>query len=82
MELLIEIEIVACKLLIYGDSKEILTIKVYQTNEKKYKYHIRKAGFYEMLKTLREKLSVRLKVKETMAGLPSEHEILVDRLHL
>ena len=82
MELFIEIEIVGCRLLIYGDSKEILTIKVYQNNEEKYNYHMRKVGFYEVLKILREKLRVGLKVKETMVGLSSEDEILVDGLQL
>ena len=38
MELLIEREIVGSKLVIYGDSKEIIPIKVYQNNEEKYKY--------------------------------------------
>ena len=76
MELLIEIEIVGCKLLIYGDSKEILAIKVYQNNEEKYNYRMRKVGFYEMVKILREKLRVGLKVKETMAGLSNYRTLL------
>ena len=79
MELLIEIE---SNLLIYGDSKEILMIKVYQNNEEEYNYHMCKVGFYEMLKIVREKLRIGLKVKETMAGLSSEHDILVDGLQL
>ena len=63
-----EIELVGSKLSIFGDDRENLTIKVYKNNEEKYKYRMRKAGFHELLKLLREKVGVGLKVKEMMSG--------------
>ena len=77
-----EIELVGSKLSIFGDDRENLTIKVYQNNEEKHNYCMRKAGFYELLKLLREKTGVGIKAKETMSGLRSYHEILVDGMQL
>ena len=43
---------------------------------------MRKAGFYEMLSMLRKELRIGVKVIETMTGLQSKHEILVDGLEI
>ena len=43
---------------------------------------MRKAGCYELLKLLREKIGVGIKVKERMSGFKSYHEILVDCMQL
>ena len=43
---------------------------------------MRKAGFYEMLLLLRKEVKIGVKVIETMTGLQSKHEILVDGLEI
>ena len=77
MECLVELEIVGKKMMVYGDGREIITIKV-----KEEKIRMRKAGFYEMLLMLRKELKIGVKVIETMTGLQSKHEIFVDGLEI
>ena len=77
MECLVELEIVGKKMMVYGDGREIITIKVEEE-----KIRMRKAGFYEMLLMLRKELKIGVKVLETMTGLQSKHEILVDGLEI
>ena len=77
MECLVELEIVGKKMMVYGDGREIITIKVEEE-----KIRMRKAGFYEILLMLRKKLKIGVKVIETMTGLQSKHEILVNGLEI
>ena len=78
IEFFIDLEIVGGKLSIFGGEKDILTIIVQYKNEEKCSYRIRKWGFYEILKILREKIRVGIKVKEMMSGPTSFYEINVD----
>ena len=59
------------------DGREIITSKVEEE-----KIRMRKAGFYEMLLLLQKELKIGVKVIETMTGLQSKHEILVDGLEI
>ena len=77
MECLVELEIVGKKMMVYGDGREVITITVEEE-----KVRMRKAGFYEMLSMLRKELKIGVKVIETMTGLQSKHEILVDGLEI
>ena len=64
-------------MLVYGNGREVITIKVEEE-----KIRMPKAGFYEMLSMLLKELSVGVKVIETMMGLQSKHEILVEGLEI
>ena len=77
MECLLELEIVGKKMMVYGDGREVITITVEEE-----KTRMRKAGFYEMLSMLQKEVGVGVKVIETMMGLQSKHEILVDGLEI
>ena len=77
MECLVELEIVGKRMMVYGDGREIIRIKVEEE-----KIRMRIAGFYDMLSMLREELKIGVKVIETMTGLQSKHEILVNGLEI
>ena len=77
MECLVELEIVGKKMMVYGDGREVITIKVEEE-----KIRMRKAEVYKMLSMLRKEIGVGVKVIETMMGLQSKHEILVDGLEI
>ena len=77
MECLVELEIVGKKIMVYGDGREVITIKVEEE-----KIIMRKAGFYEMLSMLRQEIGVGVMVIETMMGLQSKHETFVDGLEI
>ena len=77
MECLIELENVGKKMMVYGDAREVITIKVEEE-----KIRMQKAGFYEILSLLRKELKIGVKVIETMTGLQSKHEILMDGLEI
>ena len=64
-------------MMVYGDGREVIASKVEEE-----KIRMRKAGFYELLTMLQKELKVGVKVIETMTGLQSKHEILVDGMEI
>ena len=49
MECLVELEIAGRKMMVYGDSRDMITIKIEEE-----KIRMRKSGFYKMLLMLRK----------------------------
>jgi len=64
-------------MVVYGESREILTIEVEDE-----KIKMKKAGFYEILSILGKQLTVGVKVIQTKDGLKSKHEILVNGMQI
>ena len=77
MERLVELETDGKSMVVYGESRGILTIEVEDE-----KIKVKKSEFYEILSILRKELTVGAKVIETMDGLKSKHEILVNGLQI
>ena len=73
MERLVELETDGKCMVVYGESRGILTIEVEDE-----KIKMKKAGFYEILSILRKELTVGVKVYKTIDGLKSKHEIAVN----
>ena len=77
MERLVELETDGKCMVVYGESREILTIEVEDEKVK-----MKNAGFYEILSILQKQLTVGVKVIQTKDGLKSKHEILVNGMQI
>ena len=79
MEYLLDLEIIGNKIVIPGDKKGIWSINLEHESVLRFRYCIWKEGYIELMKVIKSQVRVGVKVKETVRGLHSTHEILIKK---